>query len=87
MPNIGKISSHMNEIVNVKIHVAITLSRLIIENTLSTIADLYEVAESIPSLIIWECYKAMKIHLKPLIFVNLHDIPYIMSAMMIVTYL
>jgi hypothetical protein len=95
MPSIGKISTHMNQTVDVETRVAITLTRLATGNTLSTIADLYGVAESTASVIVRECCEAMKIHLKPLVFEQLnkerieiisqefeklHGIPYIMGA-------
>jgi hypothetical protein len=95
MPSISKISTHMNQIVDVETRAAITLIRLAAGNTLSTIADLYGVAESTISVITRDCCEAMKIHLKPLVFEkltkerieiisqdfeNLHGIPYIMDA-------
>ena len=90
MPSIGKMSTHMNDTIDVE-----TLIRLATENTLSTIVDLYGVAESTASISIRECCKAIKINLKPLVFEkltkerieiisqefeNLYGIPYIMGV-------
>ena len=95
MPSISKISTHMNQIVDVETCVAITLTRLAVGNTLSTITDLYGVAKSTISVITRDCCEAMKIHLKPLFFEkltkerveiisqefqNLHGIPYIVGT-------
>ena len=65
-PIIGKITISMNPSIDVESYIAITLHRLITRNTLSTIADLYGIGESITSVIVQECYGAIKYHLKPL---------------------
>ena len=46
-------------------------SHLATWNTLSMIADFYGVIESTPFMIVHEYCKAMKIHLKPLVFEKL----------------
>ena len=71
MPSIGKISTQINQTIDAETRVAVTFNRLLVRNTLSTIADLYGIAENTTSIIIRECCKAIKIHLKPLVFEKL----------------
>jgi hypothetical protein len=68
MPSIGKISTPMNQTIDVDTCVAITFTRLATGNTLSTIANLYGIIKSTTSVIVRKCCEAMKMHLKPLVF-------------------
>lgn len=94
-PTIGKITTLMNPSVYVESCIAAILHRLAIRNTLSIIVDLYGIGESTTSVIVQECYEAIKFHLKPLTidiltkewitanskeFEALHGIPYNIGA-------
>ena len=63
-----KKNTHLRDSISVECRVAIILYRLGSGNTLIMIADLFGLGESTTSIIVRECYEAIRILLKPLVF-------------------
>ena len=94
-PILKKKDTHFRESISVERKIAITLSRLATGNSLQMIGDLFGVGLSTTSIIVRECCKAIRIHLRPLVFKKptlpwmkeiskgfeaLHGIPFILGA-------
>ena len=72
-PVLGKRNTHLRDSILVKYRVAIILYHLRSGNTLIMIADLFELEESTTLKILKKCCKAIRILLKPLVFLKTYS--------------